>query len=121
MYRDPATATVESIHVVQAFTDRVTRRLGDWIRKVLFFGSQARGKAGAGSDYDLLVVVRRKDPDLVDQLYDEVLDCLFRDGVEVSLKIYTQESFEDGLRLRNPFLCSVTETGVELWTAREKS
>lgn len=110
----------ESNQVVRRFPGRVTRRLEDRTRRAIFFGSRARGRAKPGSDYDLLVVVRERDPDLGDQPYDEALDCLLTFGHEVSLKVYTEEGFERGLSRRIPFLCSVAETAVELWNAPMK-
>ena len=112
---------LEDAEIVTEFAERVTRRFGDWITRIVFFGSRARGCAKPNSDYDLLLVVRNRGPDLIDQLYDEALDFLLQSGVELSLKIYTEEAFQKGLASRNPFLYSVTATGVELWNARQKS
>jgi predicted nucleotidyltransferase len=114
-------ALLEDAEIVTEFAERVTRRCGDWIAQIVFFGSRARGRAKPNSDYDLLLVVRKREPDVIDQLYDEALDFLLQFGVELSLKIYTEETFQKGLASQNPFLHSVTATGVELWNARQKS
>ena len=111
----------EAKEIVAEFVERVTQRFGDRIRQIIFFGSRAAGRPKPGSDYDLLLVVREKDRDLIDQLYDEVLDVLLKYGVDLSLKIYTEKAFQTGLASRVPFLGSVTETGVELWNVRRKS
>lgn len=111
----------EAEEVVSAFTKRVTQRFGDWITEVIFFGSRAKGRPSPGSDYDLLLVVRERDRNLIDQLYDEVVEFLLTNGVDLSLKIYTEKAFQTGLTIKNPFLCSVAEAGVELWTTRRKS
>jgi len=107
--------------IVTEFAERVTRRFGDRITRMVFFGSRAHGCPKPDSDYDILLVVRERNQALIDQLYDEALDVLLQSGVELSLKIYTEEMFQKGLACRNPFLCSVATTGVELWNAKQKS
>jgi predicted nucleotidyltransferase len=107
--------------VVSGFVSRVTRRFEDLISRVIFFGSRSRGQARPDSDYDLLLVVRDKDRELVDQLYDEVVEFLLTYGVDLSLKIYTERDYQTGLTRGNPFICSVTRAGVELWKARRPS
>ena len=114
-------ALMEGKEIVTEFVERVSGRFGDWISQVIFFGSRAKGRPKPGSDFDLLLVVREKNRTLLDQLYDEVLEVLLKSGVDLSLKIYTEKAFQAGLARRVPFLCSVTETGVELWNAQRKS
>ena len=58
------------------------------IRQIILFGSRARGTHRTDSDYDLLLVVPRKDPALVDALYEAVLKVLSAHGRLVSLKVY---------------------------------
>lgn len=113
-------ALLEGKKIVMEFAERVTQRFGDWIKQIIFFGSWAQGRPKPGSDYDLLLVVRSRDGDLIEQLYDEVLEFLLKYGVDLSLKIYTEEAFQKGLASRVPFLRSVTETGLELWNVRQK-
>jgi predicted nucleotidyltransferase len=42
------------------------------IRKIVLFGSRARGDERPWSDYDLLILVDRRDQSLVDKIYDAV-------------------------------------------------
>ena len=50
--------------VVQAFAMALRQRLGSHLQQILLFGSRARGDAHDGSDYDMLVVVDRRTPEL---------------------------------------------------------
>lgn len=111
----------ESHEIVTEFTKRVTQRFGNWITRIIFFGSRVKGCPKPDSDYDLLLVVRKREQDLIDQLYDEVLEFLLHYGVDLSLKIYTEEVFQKGVASRVPFLHSVIERGVALWINRQKS
>ena len=50
--------------VVQEFAARLQQRLGAHLRQLRLFGSRARGDAQDGSDYDMLVVVDQRTPEL---------------------------------------------------------
>ena len=50
--------------VVQEFATTLRQRLGSHLRQILLFGSRARGDAQDGSDYDMLVVVDDRTPEL---------------------------------------------------------
>src|SRR5215471_14856001 len=50
--------------VVQEFATALRQRLGSHLRQILLFGSHARGDAQDGSDYDMLVVVNHRTPEL---------------------------------------------------------
>ena len=50
--------------VVQEFAATLRQRLGSHLRQLLLFGSRARGDAQDGSDYDMLVVVDHRTPEL---------------------------------------------------------
>jgi len=84
------------------------------IRRLILFGSRARGDAAADSDYDLLVVVDQKSAELREALYDAVLDTLLESGRLVSLKIFTSSEFERLNRLGTPFMERVHREGIPL-------
>lgn len=79
------------------------------------FGSRARGDAGAGSDFDILIIV--KDKMSIDRMkiYDYILDVNLEYGLDFSLKIYDKEEFERSKRLGLPFMKNILTEGQELW------
>jgi len=87
----------------------------DDILKVQLFGSRARGDAGAGSDFDILIIV--KDKMSIDRMkiYDYILDVNLEYGLDFSLKIYDEEEFERSKRLSLPFMKNILTEGQELW------
>lgn len=95
------------------FLARVAPVRGD-IFSLYFFGSRARGDAGPGSDYDVLVVLRKKEKDVIDTLYEAVLDVLLKHGQVVSLKLFTLEEFERLHALCTPFIENVLREGVRI-------
>ena len=50
--------------VMREFATMLRQRLGSHLRQILLFGSRARGDAQASSDYDMLVVVDHRTPEL---------------------------------------------------------
>ncbi len=84
------------------------------IERLILFGSRARGTHQTDSDYDLLLVVDRKDPQLLDTLYEAVMDVLLTHGRLVSLKIFEGQEFDRLQQLQTPFMMRVAADGVPL-------
>lgn len=100
--------------VVRATMAAYRPLLGDRVRRVVLFGSRARGDATEESDYDVLVVVDRRDEQLVEALYRPVMDVLLGTGKLVSLKVMSEQSFERLRGLHTPFIEAVLRDGVVL-------
>jgi len=79
---------------------------------VILFGSRARGTHRVDSDYDLLLVVSKKDNRLVDALYEAVMNVLLAHGRLVSLKIFEQDEFDHLQALQTPFMERILAEGV---------
>jgi len=99
--------------VLSQFSECI-KALGDEVITVHLFGSRARGDNVPSSDYDILLVVTRKTPQLIDQLYDGVMDILLSTGKLVSLKIFTQAEFERLSNIPTPFMHNVLTDGVKI-------
>lgn len=96
--------------VLEHFLGRIT----SWrsrIAKIILFGSRARGDFAPDSDYDLLLVVDRRDDALTEGLYDAVMDTLCEHGRLVSLKIFPRAEFERLAGLPSPFMRRVLAEG----------
>ena len=81
------------------------------LRRLTLFGSRARGEHRTDSDYDILVLVERKDPILLDTLYEGVMNVLLNHGRLVSLKVFEEKEFARLERLQAPFVRKVLEEG----------
>lgn len=84
------------------------------ISTLLLFGSRARGDHRTHSDYDVLVVVSRKSPALLDVLYESVLQVLLDHGRLVSLKVFEEQQFARLQRLGTPFCRRMAMEGQPL-------
>jgi predicted nucleotidyltransferase len=98
--------------VALEYAREVRLRLGNQARQVILFGSQARGHADAGSDYDFVVIVdelTRALRDLVADAGDRLLDA--RD-VLCAAVIYDQAQWR--LVRESPLGWNVDREGIAL-------
>lgn len=84
------------------------------IDQLILFGSRARGDHRPDSDYDVLVVVSRRDAALLDVLYDAVMDVLLAHGRLISLKVFEPPELDRLQSLRTPFATRVAREGVPI-------
>lgn len=107
--------------IEKKFTSKLIERLEPWIEKVIFFGSRAKGVAKPWSDYDILIVLNKKDSMIIDEIYDIVTEFQLAQRVDISLKIYRKDDFEMKNALHTPFMERIAKTGVVLWTRSKQS
>ena len=81
------------------------------IKKMILFGSRARGDFRPDSDYDLLLVVSKKDQELTTMLYNNVMDILLSTGKLLSLKIFKEEEFTRLAGIPTPFMSRILKEG----------
>ncbi len=99
--------------VVERFLSAIAPFMGEVV-DVYLFGSRCRDDWRPDSDYDLLIVVRKKDRELIGRLYDAVLDILLESGRLISLKIFTVSEFNRLTSIPTPFMQQVMKEGIKL-------
>lgn len=87
---------------------------GTTIKEIYLFGSRCRSDWRPDSDYDILIVVDRKDRDLISKLYDVVMDILLDTGRLISLKIFNASEFNRLKSIPTPFMNNVIKEGIRL-------
>jgi len=104
--------------VEASFVDKIISLFADSIVKVILFGSRAKGIPKPESDYDFLVVLKKKDRRTLEGIYEVVTDFLLEYGVDISLKIYSLEEYQKMNAIPTPFMASIIKTGREMWTPK---
>ncbi len=84
------------------------------IRKIVLFGSRARGDERPWSDYDLLILVDRRDQSLVDEIYNVVVEIQADAGCDLSLKIIAEPEWERRRQAHSSFVTNVMAEGMDL-------
>ena len=99
--------------------DELRRRIAPHIRrarKVIAFGSVARGEADAFSDLDLIIIADTSRP-FLERFKD--FAGLYDVWPRLDLLVYTREEFARMVAEDNPLLRQALEEGVVLHEARE--
>lgn len=101
---------------VQAFVDAIVERFHP--RRVILFGSEARGEAGLHSDVDLLVVM----PDGGDPLGKaiQITRAVPHHGFSLDLIVRDPDVLQQRIREEDWFLRDVMREGVVLYEARHE-
>ncbi|MCK9150523.1 nucleotidyltransferase domain-containing protein [Methanobacterium alcaliphilum] len=79
------------------------------IKKIILFGSVARGDDNKDSDIDILIVSTKKD-ETKDKIMGKITDVLLEQGAYISAKVISQKEYDT---LKNThFISTITEEGV---------
>jgi len=88
--------------------------LGETVAELWAFGSRVRKDHGAWSDFDLLVVLDRYDPELQRRVVDILVEEEFRSGLPFAPVIKSRAAFDLERRYHTPFFQNITREGILL-------
>lgn len=100
--------------IMVLFSQEVKRVMGDELRKVIVYGSYARGDCNENSDVDVMVLTSLAEEDITEveyKLYDIAFDYLMEYGVDISVIVKNEEHFKYWLGAL-PFYDNVEREGV---------
>ena len=98
--------------VVQEFATLLRQRLGSHLRQILLFGSRACGDAQDGSDYDMLVVVDQRTPELRAVILEVESQCMEHYGALVATVLRSETELQQLQGL--PLARNIAREGVRL-------
>ena len=105
----PTLASLETLDKpLFALSNGLSSALGSRLRKVILFGSRARGDHGLYSDYDVLVVVNELTPEIENAIDDVAGEVLVTYDAVISAFSMDEQAF--GSR-RGPFLRNIRREG----------
>lgn len=96
--------------VAAQYAREIRARLGNHLRQLLLFGSQARGDAGEGSDFDFVVVVDKRAPALREAVIDAGAAVLNSTDRLCSALYYDEEQWRKVMT--SPLGINITKEGV---------
>ena len=99
--------------VIKRFLELIKPVNGN-LKDLYLFGSRCRSDWRPDSDYDVLVLLDHKDRQIIDKLYDAVMDILFETGRLISLKIFTVSEFNRLRSIPTPFISQVMKEGIRI-------
>ncbi len=106
--------TEQEQKAVERFATALRERWGSEIISIHLFGSKARGDAGPESDIDLLVVTKRDDWRLKDEIGRVATEVLLTEGIYLSIKVLGGVLYQRLVSLEAPFIKNVLREGASV-------
>ena len=98
--------------ILDIFTSRIRKDFKSKVKKIILFGSRARGDGAADSDYDILLVMDEVSPLVKSQINHLEGDMLFNYNAVLSAFPFTPK--ELARRRYEPFLMNAQKEGKEI-------
>lgn len=92
---------------------------GDKLKRIILYGSYARGQENEGSDLDIMVLVSTSEKEIKrkrDKVLDLTVDLTTRFGIVLSIIENNHDYFYEWLPVL-PFFASVEKEGVNLYAS----
>jgi predicted nucleotidyltransferase len=99
-------------HVVLEFASEMRHKLGPRLKKILLFGSRARGDAREDSDYDMLIVLDKRSPELRSKILEIERGLMDRYGVLVASILRSEEEWNNTQKF--PLAYNIAREGILL-------
>lgn len=106
----------EKKDMLQAFTRDVLELLGDSVKKVILYGSYARGDFHVNSDMDIMILTTLTDDEIRDienKIYDLAFEYQMTDQVMISVNIVNEQKFNYWLGAL-PYYDNIAKEGIVL-------
>jgi predicted nucleotidyltransferase len=85
---------MEAVDIAQEYKAVLRQKLGRQLKRVILYGSQARGDAWEGSDYDVLVLVDEKTPVIREAVIDAGVEMMDRHEALFAALIYDEQDWQ---------------------------
>jgi predicted nucleotidyltransferase len=105
-------------NAVKAFKEAVLSSLHEDVLLIVFFGSRRRGIFRPESDLDLLVVIKEKRRELVDNIF-EIGDMIEQDilhyDIPITIHILSESEYNKFKSLKSPFIDEIRKDGLIIY------
>jgi uncharacterized protein len=102
------------VRVAFRIARKLRRTIGAEIVDLRLFGSRAKDTARPDSDYDIFIVVKKRDTRVIDEIYRQTNEFELERNIDVSLVVYSEDEYRRRAELGTPFVRSILETGIRL-------
>lgn len=96
-------------------TKKLKSILKDNLVSVIAFGSRVRGDFHGESDFDLLIIVKERNPDVVEKVIKVLHEEEEKTGIPFSPVIKHLESFEKEKALNTTFYRNIKREGIVIY------
>ena len=106
----------EKRNILKNFVDKMEKLFGKSLKKLILYGSYARGDYKENSDIDIMILTSMSDDEIRDienQVYDIAYDYQLSDNVMISVNIKNADNYNYWLGAL-PYYDNVEKEGVVL-------
>lgn len=103
---------VKERRIDQEFARIVKKRLKNNLKKIILFGSHARGDYNDKSDYDILVIVDKKNKSIQDMILDACVEIMDNYYELIGCIVCDEKEWE--MKKRFPIGLNILKEGIEL-------
>ncbi len=100
------------MEALDLFVKDLKKRYGEKVKKIILFGSAARGEFKEGSDIDVLIVVDGDSFKMQKEISDIVLDVLLKTGIYISAKVLSSEEYSLLEKMKSAFYRNLVKEGI---------
>ena len=102
--------------IISELKHRLTDDILTHLKKLIIFGSRARGEAAEDSDIDILAVVTEKSPDMEKKLDDIAYAVMWDYDFKpiISIKVTSESQFNEALAKGFSFYRHIEKEGVSV-------
>lgn len=104
--------------IEQAAVNEFAARLRDHYPKdvdsIKLYGSKVRGTANEESDVDILIIVKKRTPEIDEKTIDLVCDILNEFGVFIETVTLATDTYKDAIDRQYPFAINVEKDSISL-------
>lgn len=100
--------------IISEFKKRLIARLEKHIKRLIVFGSKARGESREDSDIDIVVLIDNKTPEMEKSLEDIAYQVMWDYDFKpiISLKVFAESDYNNALKKGFSFYQHVEKEGV---------
>ncbi|MCK4736478.1 MAG: nucleotidyltransferase domain-containing protein [Methanophagales archaeon] len=98
--------------IMHLFGQEIRKRFGHRLKKIVLFGSRARGDSTHDSDYDCLVILNEMSPSVKDEIDEIAGEFLYQYNVVLSVLPKLDEEIRE--HPYNPLLINAFREGIVL-------
>jgi predicted nucleotidyltransferase len=100
------------INIAQEYADILRSKIGNQLREAILFGSQVRGTGNEESDYDVVVVVDERTPEIRESVLDADVEMMNRYESLFAMLIYSEREWQEAQRF--PLGWNIRQEGITL-------
>lgn len=98
--------------ISQEFANSVRRKLGNHVKEIILFGSRARGEFTEGSDYDILIIVDKRERQIQEMVLDESAEIMDKYDALIGYIVCDEDEWEK--KKKFPIGLNILKEGIKI-------